>query len=777
MTVKGCVKYGICLAIFVSFGLLGGCASTGNKKEEVSPLIPQDLRNAVSQKPSFTQAPPAQPQTPPLERAPGKDLTEKPKEGEEAHQLEKKEEPVKFPEQKPKSRYGVVAPKGAAPKQPVTFPKGEERQKIVLNFDKADIAEVTQQIFAQYLGLNYVLDPTLKIPLSFYMEGTYNREELLRFISEVYWAHGIDVVERNGIYYIQPFNRTTAARARLLRPEEIRSDSGLKPGLCVYRLQYLTADRAQNIIRTLLSPNRPLIADPVTNTLIFVDAMDNIRTIVDILHTMDTNILKDMGIEVIQLQHLSPKEVADAFDKVIQKINPAYKDMISRNLVVFPLERVSSLMVISSDPYLLKTAKEWIKSLDVEGRDSGEQFYVYFVKNGLAKNIVSILKELFTGKKETAQHLPQKAVSAEEKSSPPGKAGPTTTTEQQAQTTTTGGVSSVGVKLTGEVSIIADETNNAIIIKATPMDYEKIKRVIEEIDILPRAVLIEMLIAEITLNDETQYGVEWFLKNKGMNIGGKKGTYSLVQNYGTQFNKNFDLGTATSQGISFFWGTLRGDIASLVNLLSSFTHFNVLSAPTLLATDNQKASITVGGKTPIISQQSVETTGTTLINTVQYVDTGIILNVTPHINAGGIVRMEVEQTIRDAVKNTVSGIDSPAFTERKITTNLLAKDGTTVVIGGIIQEKSNTSRSGVPLLSKIPYVGSAFSSTDKSKERTELLVAITPHVIDHAGNDASTEFLQKLKLLRAIMSGSSETETAQPAQLPPPPPPQQPSKE
>jgi general secretion pathway protein D len=159
------------------------------------------------------------------------------------------------------------------------------------------------------------------------------------------------------------------------------------------------------------------------------------------------------------------------------------------------------------------------------------------------------------------------------------------------------------------------------------------------------------------------------------------------------------------------------------------------------------------------------------------VDTGIILNVTPHINAGGIVRMEVEQTIRDAVKNTVSGIDSPAFTERKITTNLLAKDGTTVVIGGIIQEKSNTSRSGVPLLSKIPYIGSAFSSTDKSKERTELLVAITPHVIDHAGNDASTEFLQKLKLLRAIMSGSSETETPQPAQLPPPPPPQQPSKE
>lgn len=750
----------------------------GGKKEKAPSIIPQGLRDAARQAYSPSQSLPAQPQPSSQETIPGKGLAEKSKEGEESRQEAQKEaETIKFPEQKPKIKYGVLAPKGAPQKQPVGIPKGEEKQKLVLNFDKADIAEVTQQIFAQYLGLNYVLDPTIKIPLSFYLEGTYSLDELFRFITEVYWAHGIDVLERNGIYYIQPFNRTTATRARLLRPEEIRSDSGPRPGLCIYRLQYLTAERAQNIIRTLLTPNRPLIADPVTNTVIFVDAMDNIRTIVDILHTMDTNILKDMGVEVIQLEHLSPKEITDAFDKVIQKINPAYKDMVSRNLVVFPLERVSSLMVISSDPSLLKTAKEWIKSLDVEGRDSGEQFYVYFVKNGLAKNIVSILRELFTGKKDTtSQHLPQKAVSAEEKPAS-GKSG--TTQEQQTQTATTGGVSSLGIKLTGEVSIMADETNNAIIVKATPMDYAKIKRVIEEIDILPRAVLIEMLIAEITLTDETQYGVEWFLKNKGMNIGGKKGTYSLVQNYGTQFNRNFDLGTATSQGISFFWGTLRGDIASLINLLSSLSHFNVLSAPTILATDNQKASITVGGKTPIISQQSVETTGTTLINTVQYVDTGIILNVTPHINAGGIVRMEVEQTIRDAVKNTVSGIDSPAFTERKITTNLLAKDGNTVVIGGIIQEKSNTARSGVPILSKIPYFGSVFSSTDRSKERTELLVAITPHVIDHAGNDASTEFLQKLNLLRAIMSepSPSGTEATTPGQLPPPASSQQPSGE
>lgn len=764
MTKRVFNPHGKYLLTILCFVLVAGCSSVERKPQSSSPLIPQGLKEAMNPKPVGQPAP-----TPQLQ---SQDASSKKPQAEES--VDKRvpavepgeKEVLKFPEQKSKARYGVVAPKGASTRPTSSLPKDKEKQHLVLNFDKADIAEITQQLFAQYLGLNYVLDPTVKMPISFYLEGTYSREELLRFITEVYWAHGIDIVERNGIYYIQPFNRTIGSRARLLKPEEIIAGSGPQPGLCVYRLQYLSADKVQNVIRSLLTPNRPLIAEPITNTLIFVDAMDNIKTIVEVLRSMDTNILKDMGIEVIQLQHLSPKEIADSFDKVIQKINPAYKEMISRNLVVLPLERVSSLMIISSDPYILKTAKEWISSLDVEGRDSGEQFYVYFVRNGLAKNIAGILKELFTGKKETSQNLPQHAVAAEAKATEGKGEGKTESSKQPQTPPATTSLSALGVKLTGEVSIIADETNNAIIVKANPMDYAKIKRVIEEIDILPRAVLIEMLIAEITLNDETQYGVEWFLKNKAMKIGGKEGIYSLVQNYGTQFNRNFDLGTATSQGISFFWGTLRGDIASLVNLLSSLTHFNVLSAPTILATDNQKASITVGGKTPVVSQQSVETSGSTLINTVQYVDTGIILNVTPHINAGGIVRMEVEQTIRDAVKNTVSGIDSPAFTERKITTNLLAKDGATVVIGGIIQEKSNMARSGIPLLSKIPYVGSAFSSTDKSKERTELLVAITPHVIDHAGNDASAEFLQKLKLLRAVMSEGMESSTS-----PPPPPP------
>lgn len=667
-------------------------------------------------------------------------------------------EPLSFPEQKPGARFGVIAPAGpkAGPKQ---VPLKESRQKVVFNFDKANIVEVTQQIFGEYLKVNYVLDPALNVAVSFYLEGEYSRDELLMLLTQIYGAHGVDVIERNGVFYIQLAARTRGSGLSLVGSEDLKASKEQRPAICMYRLQFIDAKQAQSIIQPFLTTNRPISVDPVTNTLIFVDTMDSIRTLVDILKLLDVNIFDQMGVEVVTLKHLNPAEAAEAFNNVMGKLSESYKQMISRNLVVIPMERISALILVSPDRHILDTARQWIKSLDVEGSESGEQFFIYFVQNGLAKNIVDVLKAVFTGGEEK-KHVGTQIVKAEEKLKAPE--------EGKAPAGETGEKSSVSAKLAGEVTIIADETNNAIIVKALPGDYEKIKKAIETLDVLPRGVLIELLIAEITLTDETQYGVEWYLKNKGMDIGGYAGRYSVVQNYGVPFNRNFDLGTATSQGLSLFWGSLEGDIASLINLLSTFSHFKVLSAPTILATDNKEASITVGGSTPVVSQQSVSTAGETLINTVNYVDTGIILKVTPHINQGGIVRLEVEQTIRDAVKNTVSGIDSPAFTERKISTTLLAKDGTTVVIGGIIQEKTDMSRSGIPLLSRIPILAPLFSSTDTSLNRTELLIAITPRVIDHAGNDAAAEFLRKLNLLREVITGEGGSKKVAQPPLPAP---------
>jgi general secretion pathway protein D len=321
-----------------------------------------------------------------------------------------------------------------------------------------------------------------------------------------------------------------------------------------------------------------------------------------------------------------------------------------------------------------------------------------------------------------------------------------------SQTVPGGGPGGQGsTSLTGQVSIIPDEVNNAIVIKANAADYARIKATIQALDIVPRAVLIEVMVAEITLTDDLQYGLEYYFKNKGMDIGGIPGRQStFVNNNLGLANAAIDsLSFAAAPGFNMFWTSVAGDMAYLVRLLSSETHVSVLSNPTLLAMDNQEASLTVGGREPILSQQSVNTASdNTIVNSVQYEETGLILNVTPHVNSGGLVRMEVEQTIRTANRNNVSGIDSPSFNERHVQTSLLSQDGKTAVIGGIIQQTDNVGSSGVPFLRKVPLVAPLFSTSNKTTNRTELIIAITPHVVRQGDNEATRQFLQKLKQLK-----------------------------
>jgi general secretion pathway protein D len=326
---------------------------------------------------------------------------------------------------------------------------------------------------------------------------------------------------------------------------------------------------------------------------------------------------------------------------------------------------------------------------------------------------------------------------------------------------TTQGAAGVGAgrqgptSLAGEVSIIPDEVNNAIVIKANAADYAKIKTTIQSLDIVPRAVLIEVMLAEISLTDDLRYGVEWFFKNKGMDMAGYHGQGTSFLNNALGLNSGtFNAITnAASKGLNLYWTTVDGNVNFLIQLLSSATQLNVLSNPTLLAMDNQEASITVGGREPILSQQSVsEASSNTVVNSVSYEETGIILNVIPHINSGGLVRLEIEQTIRQAEPNSNSSIDSPAFSERRVQTSVICQDGKTAVIGGIIQQKDEKTKSGIPYLSQIPFISPLFSTTGKKKDRTELIVAITPHVVRHGDSESGREFLQKLKQLSGHLS-------------------------
>ena len=290
------------------------------------------------------------------------------------------------------------------------------------------------------------------------------------------------------------------------------------------------------------------------------------------------------------------------------------------------------------------------------------------------------------------------------------------------------------------------------------MDWAKIKKTVETLDIVPRAVLIEVTVAEVTLNKDFEFGVEWWFRDVNVDGGVLSGAFrnSLTTYVADDAAKA--IGTAVTGGLGMGWVAHAGDIAVLLRALSNKTKVNILSTPTLLATDNQEASITVGGREPVPTGTAIGAAGTSdaVISSIQYEETGVILNVTPHINQGGLVRMDVEHTIRNVDDRNVTvgnNNTAPSFSERNIRTTLLAQNGSTVVIGGIIQNRTTEGKTGVPGFQNLPLLSPLFSTKNNGLSRTELIIAITPHVIDQRENGSTREFLNRLKDLRRKAEG------------------------
>jgi general secretion pathway protein D len=263
--------------------------------------------------------------------------------------------------------------------------------------------------------------------------------------------------------------------------------------------------------------------------------------------------------------------------------------------------------------------------------------------------------------------------------------------------------------------IVADEKNNTLVIFAKPRDYHIVEDAIRKLDVVPLQVLIEATIAEVTLTNDLQFGVEWFFKK-----GGSQVSFS-----------NLATGAIAPvfPGFNYFFAT--DNVQVVLNALSSITHVNVVSSPQLLVLDHHVATLQVGDQVPVPVQQaqSTLTPGSPLINTIEFVDTGVILRVSPRVNTNGLITLEIGQQVSQATKTTTSGIDAPTIQQRRVDSTITVQDGETIALGGLIKEDKSKTRNGIPLLSDIPWVGNLFASTDNSVTRTELLILLSPRVI------------------------------------------------
>ncbi|GJE00836.1 Type 3 secretion system secretin [Methylobacterium isbiliense] len=304
------------------------------------------------------------------------------------------------------------------------------------------------------------------------------------------------------------------------------------------------------------------------------------------------------------------------------------------------------------------------------------------------------------------------------------------------------------------IGIVADDANNSLVISATRNQYDKILRILGRLDAMPTQVLLETVIAEVTLNDELAFGVQWFLKERGSRLNlGSVDTVNAARGVGV--GGTGGLIAAAARGVPGFNYLLgAADFNVVLNALQSVTRINVISSPNITVLDNRTAKLQIGDQVPIIKQsgQSALTAGAPILNQIEMKDTGVILSVTPRVNKNGLVVLDINQEVSDVVPTTTSQIDSPTIRQRRVATSVAVSDGHSLAIGGLVQEKGQIRNENLPVLSDLPVIGSAFRNRVDHRVRTELLVFIRPRVIRGTAeaDRIAEDFRQQFKAMMPV---------------------------
>jgi general secretion pathway protein D len=304
----------------------------------------------------------------------------------------------------------------------------------------------------------------------------------------------------------------------------------------------------------------------------------------------------------------------------------------------------------------------------------------------------------------------------------------------QAATTEEGGEAGVS-EPTGGMRVAADDSRNALIVRATATDHEQVERLLRSLDSPARQVLLEATIVEVALNDEIKIGTRWFFESG---------------NWGLKFSDLPNGGVSGSNpGFTAVFGVGGADVA--LSALSGVTDVKVISAPTLMVIDNKEGILQIGDQVPVALQTSTSTTSgdAPAVTQIDYRDTGIILRVTPRIGDGGRVLLDISQEVSDVAATRTSGIDSPTIRQRKIKTSVALGDGQTLALGGLVQESNSVSRSEVPGAGKVPILGNLFRSKGSKKGRTELLILIRPRVVTNDQEAAAATAYWRTKVSTA----------------------------
>ncbi|MEW6584543.1 MAG: secretin N-terminal domain-containing protein [Nitrospirota bacterium] len=396
---------------------------------------------------------------------------------------------------------------------------------------------------------------------------------------------------------------------------------------------------------------------------------------------------------------------------------------------IIPFYRMNALLVVASSQEQLQYIRKWVETFDSMFATARPKIYVYALQNSKADHIASLLQSIFTGTQSatTTTTAPRAEAPKGPSGTTPAPAPAPAAPRIGAGATVTGG----GSFVSAETRVFADEITNSLIILSTPSDYAFIEETIRKIDIMPRQVVIEGLIAQVILTDNLSFGFRWAFQTD-LRIGDIRLDNDVNINPGLATGSSGGL-AVPSKGFTFVGTDPKGITRAVITALAEESRGKVLAAPHILVADNREARIQVGSQIPLATSTTtgLETTAGTITSTVQYKDIGIILKVKPQINDSGLISLELTQEVSSVsdVSTDIAGQSFTSINKTETTSNLVAQDGETIVIGGLIREDVTKAKDGIPFLSKIPIIGNLFGSTTDETTRTELIILLTPHVI------------------------------------------------
>jgi general secretion pathway protein D len=632
-------------------------------------------------------------------------------------------------------RSTIVTGTGVVPVAPHRAPPTDG--DITLNYPGVEVRPLARAVLGDLLRLNYAVAPEANATVILTPSRPVSRAEVIGLFEEALRQVGLALVDRSGTWTVVPIGEAR---------QQVFSTPPDQPGYATetITLKFISPSQLRTLINGV-APGAVSGADDSRSIIVIAGTSVQRRAVAQLVKEFDVDWLRGASFALFVPQHTDSRLIEPELEKLINGPNSPSAGLVR----LIGMEQLNGILAVANQPQLLEDVRRWVEVLDREGQSTERHIYVYQVQNGRSVDLAKTLLSAFGGGAGGDRTASQATGAAQGAPPRPGVVGldqPVSTQSMASQRPASGGEPSrssgrdagdqgttsgmLQISATPGATITSDDGNNALVLFVTAREYAVVAEALAKLDVVPLQVVIEAAVTEVQLNAGLKYGVQFSGK-------GGTGQFALSQDAS---------GLPVSLFPGFSYVNATNNITATLNALSNLTRVDVLSAPKLMVLNNHTASLQVGDQVPIATGSAVSTIGSNapIVNSIDYRDTGVILKITPRVNASGLVLLDITQEVSDVSATDSSTLQSPTIQERKLTTSIAVQDGQTVALGGLIRNNTSHGRTGIPVLSAIPGVGFLFGNRNDSTMKTELIVLLTPRVVrNQAQAEAAAEALRK----------------------------------